>query len=40
MRVKDAKEGQVVIDAVDFGKPSEDGRIQEIVGFFGPLPAL
>ena len=34
------KEGQVAIDAVDFGKLSEDGRIQEIVGFFGPPPAL
>ncbi len=31
---------KIVTEGVDFGTLSEDGRIQEIVGFFGPPPAL
>ena len=33
-------EGTVVVEGVDFGKLSEDGRIRQIVGFFGPPPEL
>lgn len=31
-------EGIVKIDGVDFGSVSRDGRLQEIVGFFGAPP--
>ncbi len=31
--------GAVAMEGVDFGRLAEDGRIDEIVGFFGPPPA-
>ncbi|WP_082152706.1 nuclear transport factor 2 family protein [Candidatus Rhodobacter oscarellae] len=31
-------EGQTALEGVDFGTLAEDGRIDEIVGFFGPPP--
>lgn len=34
------KEGGVAIEGVDFGTLSSDGRIQEIVGFFGSPPDM
>ena len=30
--------GAVLIEGIDFGEVAEDGRLQKIVGFFGPLP--
>ena len=33
------KGGELVIEGVDFGELAPDGRIQRIVGFFGPLRA-
>ncbi|MEO1733097.1 MAG: nuclear transport factor 2 family protein [Pseudomonadota bacterium] len=30
--------GDVMIDGVDFGKLGPDGRLVEIIGFFGPPP--
>ena len=32
-------QGEVVTDGVDFGTLDADGRIAQIVGFFGPPPA-
>jgi hypothetical protein len=31
-------QGATVIEGVDFGELAADGRLQRIVGFFGPLP--
>ncbi|MEM7215706.1 MAG: nuclear transport factor 2 family protein [Pseudomonadota bacterium] len=33
-------DGEVVIRGVDFGTLDNDGRLREIVGFFGPPPEL
>ena len=33
-------DGNIAIKGVDFGTIAEDGRLEEIVGFFGPPPAL
>ncbi|MEM7069634.1 MAG: nuclear transport factor 2 family protein [Pseudomonadota bacterium] len=33
-------EGEVVINGIDFGTLDEDGRLCQIVGFFGPPPEL
>ena len=33
-------EGQTLREGTDFGEVGEDGRLQRIVGFFGPLPVL
>lgn len=33
-------DGKVAVEGVDFGRIADDGRIAEIVGFFGPPPAL
>lgn len=35
-----ASDGKVVLNGVDFGTLSGDGRLRQIVGFFGDLPAL
>ncbi len=32
-------DGSTVIEGIDVGELAPDGRIQRIVGFFGPLPA-
>jgi hypothetical protein len=32
------KAGEVALEGVDFGELAPDGRIQRIVGFFGPFP--
>lgn len=34
------KGDEIAIEGVDFGELAPDGRIQRIVGFFGPFPAL
>ena len=31
---------EVAVEGVDFGEIAADGRIQRIVGFFGPFPPL
>jgi hypothetical protein len=31
-------EGNVVMEGVDYGVIAEDGRLQSITGFFGPIP--
>ena len=31
---------EVTLEGVDFGELAPDGRIQRIVGFFGPFPTL
>jgi hypothetical protein len=33
-------DGSTIIEGIDFGELAPDGRIQRIVGFFGPPPAL
>jgi hypothetical protein len=33
-------DGLAVLEGMDFGHLAEDGRLQRIVGFFGPLPIL
>jgi len=33
-------DGKVVVEGVDFGRLGKDGRLREIVGFFGPPPGL
>lgn len=33
-------DGAVAVDGVDFGVLGADGRLNRIVGFFGPLPPL
>jgi hypothetical protein len=33
-----APDGQTVREGTDFGELAPDGRLQRIVGFFGPLP--
>ncbi|RVU34816.1 nuclear transport factor 2 family protein [Hwanghaeella grinnelliae] len=35
-----AGDGKVVLKGVDFGTLADDGRLRQIVGFFGDLPAL
>ena len=32
--------GDVVMEGMDFGKLSSDGRIKRLYGFFGPFPPL
>jgi len=32
-------DGVAALEGTDFGELAEDGRLQRIVGFFGPLPA-
>ena len=34
------KDGETVIEGMDYGELADDGRISRIVGFFGPFPAL
>jgi hypothetical protein len=34
------KDGETVLEGVDFGELAPDGRIKRIVGFFGPFPPL
>jgi len=34
-----AADGSTGIEGIDIGQLAEDGRIQSITGFFGPLPA-
>lgn len=36
-RLVDAR-GATVVEGVDFGEFAADGRLQRIVGFFGPVP--
>lgn len=31
-------QGAAVADGIDFGELAADGRLQRIIGFFGPLP--
>jgi hypothetical protein len=31
-------EGETLVEGIDFGELGPDGRLQKIVGFFGPLP--
>jgi hypothetical protein len=33
-------DGSVRLEGIDVGRRADDGRIAEIVGFFGPLPEL
>jgi len=33
-------DGKQVMEGIDFGELAPDGRIQRIVGFFGPAPAI
>jgi hypothetical protein len=33
-------EGAVVMEGIDFGVLDDDGRLQSITGFFGPMPEL
>lgn len=33
-------EGMVLIEGIDFGEVAVDGRLQSIVGFFGPVPGV
>jgi len=33
-------DGSAVLEGMDYGRLAADGRIQQIVGFFGPLAAL
>ncbi|KUF11664.1 nuclear transport factor 2 family protein [Pseudoponticoccus marisrubri] len=32
-------DGSVLTDGIDIGRVDPDGRLTEIIGFFGPLPA-
>ena len=32
--------GEIALEGIDFGELAPDGRIQRIVGFFGPFPPL
>lgn len=34
------KDGEQILEGVDFGELAGDGRIKRIVGFFGPFPPL
>ena len=33
-------DGATIMDGIDFGELAADGRLQKIVGFFGPAPAV
>lgn len=33
-------DGHVVTEGMDYGELAEDGRLQKIVGFFGPFPEM
>lgn len=33
-------DGATMMEGIDFGELASDGRIQRIVGFFGPPPAI
>ncbi|KWW99074.1 Uncharacterized protein LI90_706 [Carbonactinospora thermoautotrophica] len=33
-----APDGRTLREGIDFGELAEDGRLQRVVGFFGPLP--
>jgi len=33
-------DGSAVLEGMDYGRLAEDGRLQQIVGFFGPFPTL
>ncbi len=33
-------DGAVALDGIDFGELGADGRLERIVGFFGPFPAV
>jgi hypothetical protein len=33
-------DGSAVLEGMDYGRLAEDGRLRQIVGFFGPFPAL
>ncbi len=35
-----AADGSTMMEGIDFGELAPDGRIQKIVGFFGPAPAM
>jgi hypothetical protein len=35
-----AADGKVVAEGFDYGELAEDGRLEKIVGFFGPFPKL
>ena len=35
-----APDGSIVAKGFDYGELAEDGRLQKIVGFFGPFPPL
>jgi hypothetical protein len=35
-----AADGSTMMEGIDFGELAPDGRIQRIVGFFGPPPAV
>jgi hypothetical protein len=34
------KDGKTVIEGIDFGELGPDGKLQKIVGFFGPVKPL
>jgi hypothetical protein len=34
------KDGEVLLEGIDFGELALDGRIRRIIGFFGPFPPL
>ena len=34
-----AADGSTMMEGIDYGELAPDGRIQKIVGFFGPIPA-
>jgi hypothetical protein len=33
-------DGAAALDGMDFGELDGDGRLKQIVGFFGPFPAI
>ena len=35
-----APDGSAVLEGMDYGHLADDGRLQQIVGFFGPFPTL
>ena len=38
--VMHSPDGSAVLEGMDYGHLADDGRLQQIVGFFGPFPSL
>jgi hypothetical protein len=38
--VMHGSDGSAVLEGMDYGRLAKDGRLQQIVGFFGPFPKL